>query len=168
MTNRSDIGILPEGVTAKAAVRDISNLRFGRLVAVRVIGKAKSRSLIWECVCDCGNVVSRTSASLNKAKGVCSCGCYLKEVSKERLRHEKPWNKGRKYRTKSDCAIYSSKKAWSDAARAKYGNKCMRCGWDKATCDVHHIRPKCEGGKNTMENAEVLCPNCHRMHHEVR
>lgn len=160
--------LLPEGVTAKARVRDVTGIRFGRLVPVRVVGKAPSGSLIWECACDCGKTVSRTSASLQKAKGMCSCGCYLKEVSKERLRHKSPWNKGKSYQTRGDDALFTSKKAWSEAARKKYGNKCGRCGWDKATCDVHHIIPRSKGGKNTMNNAEVICPNCHRIHHEVR
>ena len=31
--------------------------------------------------------------------------------------------------------------------------------------EVHHKRPLSEGGDDTVENAEALCPNCHRMRH---
>jgi 5-methylcytosine-specific restriction endonuclease McrA len=163
-----DMSILPSGLTAKAPVRDITNKRFGRLVALEVIGKSRNKSLIWRCLCDCGAVTERTSSSLSKSKGVCSCGCYLKEFHKERLRHEVPWNKGSTYQNKGDEDVFVSKKAWADAAKRKYGNKCMRCGWDKASCDVHHITPRSRGGKHILLNAEVICPNCHRIHHEIR
>lgn len=159
---------LPDGVTAKAATRDITNERFGRLVALRVVGKALSKSLLWQCKCDCGALITRTSASLRKSKGISSCGCYLKEVSKERLRQERPWNTGSTYQIKSDYDVFVSRKAWAEAARKKFGNRCSRCGWDKAMCDVHHIVQRKHGGRNTMRNAEVICPNCHRIHHEVR
>lgn len=41
----------------------------------------------------------------------------------------------------------------------------MNCEWDRATCDVHHIVPKSEGGQNILDNGVVLCPNCHRLVH---
>jgi hypothetical protein len=31
--------------------------------------------------------------------------------------------------------------------------------------EVHHKKPLSEGGDDTVENAEALCPNCHRMRH---
>jgi len=34
---------------------DITNIRFGRLVALRPVGKASSRNILWLCQCDCGN-----------------------------------------------------------------------------------------------------------------
>ena len=38
--------------------------------------------------------------------------------------------------------------------------------WAEARCDVHHITPRAEGGKNFVSNGVVLCPNCHRVAHE--
>lgn len=35
----------------------------------------------------------------------------------------------------------------------------------KASCDVHHIIPVSNGGKNEITNLITLCPNCHRMVH---
>jgi 5-methylcytosine-specific restriction endonuclease McrA len=48
----------------------------------------------------------------------------------------------------------------------RMGVKCSNCGWDKTTCDVHHIVPRAQGGTNANENLTILCPNCHRMAHE--
>jgi 5-methylcytosine-specific restriction protein A len=31
--------------------------------------------------------------------------------------------------------------------------------------EVHHRQPLAEGGKDTVENAIALCPNCHRERH---
>lgn len=47
--------------------------------------------------------------------------------------------------------------------RANQG--CMLCGWNEATCDIHHIIPKKNGGLDTNDNLIVICPNCHRKVH---
>ena len=158
---------LPDGMRVKAPTRDISGRRFGRLVAIEVVGKSKSNSLVWRCNCDCGNVVERASAGLRESKGVCSCGCYLKEVKKERLAVGGPWNKGKTYATKSPDKEYANKKAWAKAVIRINGSSCERCGWREASCDVHHKTPRSKGGKNIVSNGVVLCPNCHRVSHEV-
>lgn len=43
---------------------------------------------------------------------------------------------------------------------------CSNCGWDKTTCDIHHMKPKKHGGTDDHNNLTVLCPNCHRLAHE--
>lgn len=58
---------------------------------------------------------------------------------------------------------YASRGAWSLALRKVFPDGCMRCGWNEGSCDVHHIIPRAEGGKMTLENGIVLCPNCHRL-----
>ena len=158
---------LPEGMRVKAPTRDIAGQVFGRLTVVRVVGKSKSNSLLWECVCSCGATISRSSAKKRKAKGVCSCGCYLRDHSKERLRQSSPWNKGATYQTKPNESVFSQRGAWAKAVLRANGNSCVKCGWDKARCDVHHITPRSRGGLNTIANGVVLCPNCHRIEHEV-
>ena len=32
--------------------------------------------------------------------------------------------------------------------------------------EVHHLVPRSEGGKNTMDNLVTLCSGCHRLLHE--
>lgn len=43
---------------------------------------------------------------------------------------------------------------------------CFSCGWDKTTCDIHHIVPSSKGGTDSHNNLTNLCPNCHRLAHE--
>ena len=45
--------------------------------------------------------------------------------------------------------------------------KCEWCGEKTAAPEVHHIKPRREGGPNEPENLIVLCPNCHREKVEV-
>jgi hypothetical protein len=42
---------------------------------------------------------------------------------------------------------------------------CVKCGWDKVSCDKHRLVPGCQGGKYEKDNIVMLCPNCHRMAH---
>lgn len=55
--------------------------------------------------------------------------------------------------------------AYAEIARAAFGDKCARCGWNIGKCEVHHKTYRKEGGLNTLSNAEMLCPNCHSIEH---
>jgi 5-methylcytosine-specific restriction endonuclease McrA len=61
--------------------------------------------------------------------------------------------------------VLPSRESWSIYSKLYYGNVCMECGWDKGECDTHHKMPASSGGKNTINNAKILCPNCHRLKH---
>lgn len=53
--------------------------RFSRLLVVRKCEYSnKKGSLIWECLCDCGNITTADSYSLNSGKKK-SCGCLVKD-----------------------------------------------------------------------------------------
>lgn len=57
----------------------------------------------------------------------------------------------------------SSKGAWPTAMRAAIIERdkvCQACGLDYPYPDVDHIDPE---GPHSMENGQVLCPNCHRI-----
>ena len=54
--------------------KDITNMRFGKLVAIRKIGQDKNKQNIWECKCDCGNITFSTTSKLCSNKKQ-SCGC---------------------------------------------------------------------------------------------
>ena len=84
-----------------------------------------------------------------------------------RIRPIIPWNKGLTY-VHSRKKKYAYKGAWHRAMQRLFPNKCMRCGWQEAPCDTHHIVPLSKGGENTIENGIILCPNCHRLvHHSI-
>ena len=53
---------------------DLVGQRFGRLVVLREAGR-RNGSVLWECICDCGNITYVTSSDLRYGS-VKSCGCY--------------------------------------------------------------------------------------------
>lgn len=64
---------------------DLSGKRFGRLVAIEPTKERVNTSVIWKCVCDCGNTKKVISSDL--IRGLTrSCGCLLKEKSVGNLR----------------------------------------------------------------------------------
>ena len=59
-------------------IKDINGQRFGRLVAVKPTEYRKNTSVVWECICDCGNTTFTTSNHLIQGNTQ-SCGCLHKE-----------------------------------------------------------------------------------------
>jgi len=60
---------------------DLSGQRFGRLIAQKYLGMTNSKSR-WECLCDCGTVISVATGNLTaKNRPTQSCGCLQREVS---------------------------------------------------------------------------------------
>lgn len=48
------------------------------------------------------------------------------------------------------------------------GGKCNRCGYDYIyILQIHHIIEKAKGGSDDENNLEILCPNCHILHHHL-
>jgi len=69
----------------------IEGQRFGRLVVTKFI-EVKNGNAVWECICDCGNMVQASTASLNLGK-VSSCGCLLKErLMTHGMSNTRPYN----------------------------------------------------------------------------
>lgn len=59
-------------------MKNIKNQRFGRLVAIEPTSKRAHGSVIWKCMCDCGEVCEISHNALVWG-GTRSCGCLLKE-----------------------------------------------------------------------------------------
>jgi len=55
-------------------MRDLTDQRFGKLVAIRPTDQRKNHYIMWECRCDCGNTVYVSSHNLTSNKKR-SCGC---------------------------------------------------------------------------------------------
>lgn len=61
------------------AIKDISGRRFGRLFALRPVGRNdRNGSAMWFCLCNCGGQLVANGASLRYGS-VQSCGCLFKE-----------------------------------------------------------------------------------------
>lgn len=59
-------------------LQDLTNQKFGRLIAIKVSEKRSGRKTYWDCVCDCGKIKTVRTDSLKSGK-VRSCGCLKKE-----------------------------------------------------------------------------------------
>lgn len=44
----------------------------------------------------------------------------------------------------------------------QFGDSCELCGFNQVV-DVHHLKPRSEGGGSELSNLMVVCPNCHAM-----
>ena len=58
-----------------------------------------------------------------------------------------------------------NKNTFSEVSRIYYGDYCHECGWNLGPCEAHHIIPVSDGGKSSIGNCIVLCPNCHSLKH---
>lgn len=66
--------------------KDISGMRFGRLIALEPIGTAPhGKPLDWLCKCDCGHITVINGSRLRNGSTK-SCGCLQRELSSERMR----------------------------------------------------------------------------------
>ena len=61
---------------------DLTNQKFGRLTALRRTGTNSHRSSVWECICDCKNIVF-VSATALRSGGTKSCGCLRRDLQSE-------------------------------------------------------------------------------------
>lgn len=62
--------------------QDLAGLRFGRLTVIRKSEFVKNTNRLWECLCDCGNVVYVRADGLRRGT-TRSCGCLARELSSE-------------------------------------------------------------------------------------
>ena len=123
--------------------KDISNQRFSKLVAVKIVGKKNSNN-IWECVCDCGNSISTTATSL-LGGNTRSCGCLIvetmaslrKDITGKKFGYltviaDLPSVKGRRFSlVKCDCG--NEKTVNTYAMTSGRIISCSKCGKKKKT-----------------------------------
>ena len=100
---------------------DLTGQVFGKLTVVKLSGLVdKNRGRLWECKCDCGNVIYTSTTFLTHGKRK-SCGCMKKRCTE----HGKPFtdcvsyrpsiNKGcialteRLCESKGECKFYKQK-----------------------------------------------------------
>jgi hypothetical protein len=87
------------------AFRDLTNQVFGRLTALRCVGRAKSGGARWLCHCSCDGKEKEVAGS-NLLKGnTTSCGCFQREMAATRGSTNPNFKHGR-----SHTPIY---RAWS-------------------------------------------------------
>ena len=73
-------------------------------------------------------------------------------MSRKKKKNQQPRN-----RTVKQCLI------------ALAGTRCMCCGRDVGSeITWHHVKPRYAGGQDTIENASLLCANCHAHIHKYQ
>ena len=72
-------GCLRKEKTIQPPKRDLTGQRFGKLVVLRSMAERKNGYIMWECKCDCGNVVQVRSSKLISGDKM-SCGCTTREL----------------------------------------------------------------------------------------
>ena len=76
-TGRACIDCTP----TKYACKDLTNKRFGKLVAKAPTSKRYGNNIIWHCICDCGNEVGIPTNRLVSGN-TRSCGCLSQDTYK--------------------------------------------------------------------------------------
>ena len=72
------------GIAPRAKAKDITNQRFGKLIAIEPTKNKKGGSIIWKCKCDCGNTAYVSVSELNRTNNnTQSCGCRQIEQAKK-------------------------------------------------------------------------------------
>ena len=67
---------------------DLTNQRFGKLVAIRPTDQRRNNCVVWECLCDCGNTIYVASYNLTSNQKT-SCGCNnIKRQYKQHVRKD--------------------------------------------------------------------------------
>lgn len=69
----------------KPGQRDLTGMRFGKLIAVSPTDKRKCGTTVWRCICDCDKVAYVPAGQLLSGY-VKSCGCLQAEVYRENLK----------------------------------------------------------------------------------
>lgn len=64
---------------------DITGQKFGRLTAIRYVGRSKGRQSLWEFRCDCGKTIIAQKHNVRNGHTK-SCGCYNIELLSKRNR----------------------------------------------------------------------------------
>ena len=72
----------------KGSFQDLTNQKFGRLIAQWPIGRDKHKHLYWLCLCDCGQLSKTMSSNLLDGTAK-SCGCLCLEKFKQRSSNNK-------------------------------------------------------------------------------
>lgn len=117
----------------------------------------------------CGKLVTAPFGSNRFCSKECANSHIISEEQKKKISLQVVnfWNKkGRKEKPiKVPKSILDLSKRTISKILSRANQGCMICGWNEATCDIHHIIPRKIGGSNDNDNLVIVCPNCHRKIH---
>lgn len=110
---------------------DLTNEKFGKLIVQYDTGKRNSKgSVLWQCLCECGNYTLATSTELRNGHKK-SCGCYQKECASKQGQKNLIDLTGKTFNKLTVIQRVSTKKTPSGATKifwlclCECGNKCV-------------------------------------------
>jgi hypothetical protein len=127
-------GCLRKERALEAALKDITNERFGRLVALEYAGSNKQNTALWKCQCDCGQTKVVVGSSLRDGSTQ-SCGCLHRDaVTKHGLSHTAEY---RAYLHAKNRCNNPTNHAYAD-----YGGRGIKCLLTSFKQFINHIGTK--------------------------
>lgn len=136
------------------------------------------------CTCAiCNTPIYRRPTQINSGNVYCSQRCVGKSQQKQKVCNVcGHMYVGQKRTCSRACAntsrtgiSYNGKSSHDKARKGTLlkrrlaksrGGRCERCSENNyAILQVHHITERRNGGTNVVSNLELLCPNCHAVHH---
>lgn len=152
--------------------KDLTNQRFGRLVALEMLEErwGDYQEVAWQCACDCGNVKPITRGQLTSG-GTKSCGCLSTELKSARSRlrpYESLYNSVKKVAPARGIGFELT---YEDFIELTKTTVCHYCGQDVQWPEfnlckngrAYNLDRKDNSIGYTMENCIVCCGSCNRM-----
>lgn len=82
--NTQSCGCYHKEQISNIARRDLTNQRFGKLIALYPTDKRVDNKVVWHCKCDCGNECETASVNLTSGNTL-SCGCIRYSIGEARI-----------------------------------------------------------------------------------
>lgn len=155
--------------------KDITGQRFGKLVAIKVIGKNHRHSYIWKCQCDCGKITNLTAGVLLQ-KHTKSCGCLVGEVKSQCVGSKHPnWNHNlsdQDRKISRNRKLISGYQRFLKNVKERDNYQCRCCGKNQCKLAIHHIESYTLNKelRTSIDNGITLCNDnkigCHKIFHK--
>lgn len=174
--NTKSCGCYKKEKTSKRNKKDITNKRFGKLVAIKPLRIDENNQVIWLCKCDCGNEINVATHSLLSGNTK-SCGCTRKEklakINIERWENEEyrnnmintltsAWNEERR---EQQAQIMHDRWEDDDFRNANTGNNHYKYNSNLTEDDRKgriHDKQFTEWSKQVKIKGEYVCDCCNK------
>lgn len=151
---------------------DITNQRFGRLVALERTNQKSDTSYKWKCQCDCGKIVFVKVGSLTS--GVTqSCGCYNLDILRNQCGKNSPIYRhdlsDEERKLNKNRTLNLENKIWRKTIYEKDNYTCQQCFVKGGKLIAHHIHNWADypDQRFDLDNGITLCYKCHRLFHHL-
>lgn len=114
-------GCLQRDSTKQLKFEDISGNKYNRLTVIKKTDKRVNGSVVWECLCDCGNITYVSTKAL-KNGNTKSCGCYHRDELSKRMYKDISGQRFGKLVAMSDGGIQDGQHLW--LCKCDCGNEC--------------------------------------------